>query len=120
MAGFIDEIDRLFEVLVREAWRRPPGRLGAPSPTPVQTVEVQLPVRRTAHSDISFTTEGQRLTVTVRQRAGVTAEGPESVAGATEEHSQQTFTLPPDTEPVGVEARFEDDTLRIRITLRKR
>lgn len=117
MSRFVDEIDRLFEELVHEAWRGShPAR--RQQPPPPSDVEFQLPVAGAGRSDITFTTEGGQLTVTVRQRATGDRE-PSGSPEDRETQSEQTYTFPAGTEPAAVEARFEGDSVRVRVSLRR-
>lgn len=118
---FVEEIDRLFEEMVRDRWthkRSAPARIRRPDET---HLEVSIPLLGDRPSDVAFAVEGQRLTVTLQCRQSRRAEG---AAGEMRtdrsERIERTFTLPEDADIGSVEARFEGDTLRVRIELHSR
>jgi HSP20 family molecular chaperone IbpA len=107
----IEEINRLFEQLVRDPWAGvpQPGLRLAPGE---RAYEVALPIPLGRQGDVSVAIEGGRLVVRA-QRAGGGGETPATIA-------EHVFTLPEDAEVTGLEAQFEDDTLRVRLRLRAR
>jgi HSP20 family molecular chaperone IbpA len=120
-SNLIDEVNRLFDELVHDPWRRPL----VPSPrqparAPVSDWAVEIPLQGVVRGDVSVTTEGGRLTVTVLRRTG--RRGKERGGSASmraEEHFRQSFVLPEGTVMRTVEASFEDGLLRIRVGLRR-
>lgn len=106
---FIEEIDRLFEQLVRDPWARPhrppPSRAGETE------LALALPVRTSERQDVSVAIEGHRLVVRTRHGAGDPAS-----SGATE----RIVALPADADVIGLEAQFENGTLHVRVRLRTR
>lgn len=119
---FIDDINRLFDELIYDPWRRPlPAATARPTALHGKHLEVEVPTRGAARDDIAVTTEGRRLTVVVtRQSARETSGGGTAVSARSEEQFEQSFVLPEGVELSGVEARFEPGLLRIRIGLRER
>jgi HSP20 family molecular chaperone IbpA len=119
--NLIDEVNRLFDELVHEPWRQP----FAPAPrqvavAPVSDWAVEIPLQGVERGDISVTTEGRRLTVTVSRRSARRARGRGSGRSVqAEEFFRQSFVLPEGTVMRAVEAAFEDDLLRIRVGLRR-
>jgi HSP20 family molecular chaperone IbpA len=118
---FIEEIDRLFEEMVRDPWTRT-----RPAPAHIRRsdathLEMSIPLLGGAPSDVAFVLEGQRLTVTLRRRQSrMASDEGEEVAADRSEQIERTFTLPEDTGIGSLEARFEGGMLRIRIELRNR
>lgn len=116
MTRFIDAIDRLFEELVHDVWRTPHSGY-QPRPEPDATLELQLPITSARCGDVAFVTEGQRLTITVRQTATDSLEASDSAREA-QGHLRQSIILPAGTEAGAIEVRFDADALRVRIHLR--
>lgn len=104
----IDEINRLFEQLVRDPWT---GAL--PRPARVQhgerLFEVALPVALGPRGDVAVAIEGRRLVVRAHRQAS--GGGPPATI------AEHVFSLPDDAEVVGLEAQFEGETLRVRVRL---
>lgn len=118
---FIEEIDRLFDEMVRDPWTRsPPASRGIRRPDETH-LEVQIPLLGGEPGNAVFAVEGHRLTVTVQRRRPKLAAGAEGeVSSDRSERIERTFNLPEDSEVGGVEARFEGNMLRVRIELRSR
>jgi len=118
---FVEEIDRLFEEMVRNPWARTrpaPAHVRRPDET---HLEVHIPLLGEEPSDVAFALEGRRLTVTLRRRRSRLATRTEGeMAADRSEEVQHTFTLPEDTDVGSLEARFEGSVLRVRIELRSR
>lgn len=118
---FIEEIDRLFEEMVRDPWTRQrpsPARITRPDET---HLEVSIPLLGGEPGDVAFVLEGRRLTVTLQRRRARRAAGRAGeVTADRSERVERTFTLPEDADIGSLEARFEGSTLRIRIELRSR
>jgi HSP20 family molecular chaperone IbpA len=120
MTALIDEINRLFDELVHDPWRRPQRPLSrVPSSQLGSTWEFTIPIHGVGRDDIAFSIENRQLTVTVHQHATerVTGSGG-AVTRAAEERFHQSFMLPEHAELATLEARFDGDVLRIRVTLR--
>ena len=114
----IDEINRLFDELIRDPWSqrfRPPRPRRMP---PGTGWEVEIPVHGARRDDIVFSVEGREVTVAVRRRTAHTAVGRSAdLARGQEEILRRSFALPEGSDLGAIEARFERDILRIRITL---
>ena len=107
----IDEIDRLFEQLVRDPWTGAPPSAGRARPGE-RVYEVALPVTVGRRGDVGVAIEGRRLVVRAqRPMAGEAA--PSTLA-------EHVFSLPEDADVTGLEAQFEGETLRVRVRLQPR
>jgi HSP20 family molecular chaperone IbpA len=119
--NLIDEVNRLFDELVHDPWRRSlvPSPRQVPR-APVSDWAVEIPLRGVERGDVSVTTEGGRLTVTVLRRTGRQGKGRGGRPPVrAEEHFRQSFALPEGTVMRTVEASFEDGLLRIRVGLQR-
>ncbi|HSQ00888.1 MAG TPA: Hsp20/alpha crystallin family protein [Candidatus Dormibacteraeota bacterium] len=105
----IDEINRLFEQLVRDPWARAPQRSPRTHVGEAQ-LEIALPVAPGQRDDISVAIEGRRLVVRVHHASG------HGAAPATSD--ERVITLPEDAEVAGLEAQFEGAALHVRVRLR--
>jgi HSP20 family molecular chaperone IbpA len=115
---FIDEIDRLFNELVRDPWRSP--RRGSPAAGSDRTdLEVAIPVEEHQAQDVCVAIEGDQLIVIVRhdqnERAVV---GAARVATGVEKSYRRSFAVPPGATLAAVETRLEPGALRIRVQMR--
>lgn len=116
----LDEIDRLFDQLVHDPWRRPAGHRARlqRAPKPRQDFEVEFPIPGPRPRDISIVIEGQRLTVTLHRRLVETAStAAANMRASQEERFQQTLLLPAEAAVTAIEARFEGEVLRLRVGL---
>ena len=104
----IDEINRLFEQLVRDPWARPPQRSARAHAGEAQ-LEIALPVAPGQRDDVSVAIEGRRLVVRAQHRPG--RGGPPATL------EERVITLPEDAEVSGLEAQFEGATLHVRVHL---
>jgi len=121
-SNFIDEVNRLFDELVHEPWRRslPASARQAPL-APASDWAVEIPLQDFDRGDVSVTTEGRRLTVTVLRKVARRATGSgEGRSTHAEDFFRQSFLLPEGAVMRAVEATFEDGMLRIRVGLRRR
>jgi HSP20 family molecular chaperone IbpA len=109
----IDQIDHLFEQLIREPWSRPlaPGERMRGE----HVLELTLPIGGCERGHMSVTVEGRQLNVALRRRCA-----PDESGAAQHEEQRQSFLLPEDADVSTLEARFEGDTLRVRVGLRPR
>ncbi len=122
LPSVLDEIDRLFDELVRRPWGVSGRRL-----VPAQLREVKdgwvvdVPVEGLRAADLKVEVHGRQLTVVGqrrneqrRQRQGRWTQTQEEVAW------YRTIPLPAEANPDDVEATVEDSTLTIHIGRRKR
>ena len=93
---------------MRDPWAGAPASVGRARPGE-RVFEVALPLALGQRGDVSVAIEGGRLVV----RAQRPSEG--GAAPAT--FAEHVFTLPEDADVSGLEARFEDGTLRVRVRL---
>ena len=107
----IDEIDRLFEQLVRDPWTGAPPSAGRVRPGE-RVYEVALPLTVGQRGDVGVAIEGRRLVV--RAQRPVAGEAAPSTL------SEHVFSLPEDADVTGLEALFEGETLRVRVRLQPR
>jgi HSP20 family molecular chaperone IbpA len=105
----IDEINRLFDELVREPWARP--RSTPRVPAEQTQLDIEMPISGGQLGDVSVAVEGRQLRVRASRRE--VARG-----GAGGGEIERVFTLPEHHEVSGVEARFEGDTLHVHVRLR--
>jgi HSP20 family molecular chaperone IbpA len=120
LPSLLDEIDRLFDELVRRPWEKV---LHQVAPADIRTVEdgwvIQLPVEGFAAGDLEVQLEGNRLTVLGRRTA---TRGPRASGqrGRTRRvvAVHRTLTLPSEADPSDIDASLEDDTLTIHIRKR--
>lgn len=118
-AKFIDEINRLFEEMVRTPWQ-PITATPKPQPKQLADWEVEIPLRGVDRGDISVSTEGRQLTVAVRRRATRHRSAPGTdVTTTAQEEFRQSFLLPAGADLRSVQIGLEDDVLRIRVGLKK-
>jgi HSP20 family molecular chaperone IbpA len=110
----IDAITRLFDEMVRDPWSRP----GRPAPPHGQGIplEVQVPVAGGQLGEVAVVRDGDRLTVRARVR-GTAGLAPDADMEEGRE-VERVVTVPAGTEVDGIEARFENEVLHVRITLR--
>jgi HSP20 family molecular chaperone IbpA len=118
---FHDEINRLFDELVRTPWRQPRRAQAETHPLPHGIGwEIQIPLEGVDRNDISVTTEGQQLVVRVRRRSQQTRmEGGTEVTTSAQEYFRQSFSLPEGMQLGGIETYFERGVLRLRVELHK-
>lgn len=114
---FIDEIDRLFDELVRDRWRAP--RPALPPPRADETeLEVAVPAEEQHAHDVSVSIDGGQLTVTVQHaQAGRAEVGGARLASAVERSFRRTFAVPAGASLRAVETRMAEGALRIRVRL---
>ena len=122
LPSVLDEIDRLFDELVRRPWGAAARHL-----TPVQLREVKdgwvvdLPVEGLRAADLKVEVAERQLTVSGQRRSGQ-----EQRQGGRSTHTQKevswyrTIPLPEDANPDAVEASVEGSTLSIHIGRRRR
>jgi HSP20 family molecular chaperone IbpA len=109
----VDAISRLFDEMVRDPWSRP-VRPAAPRVRGGDSaLEIQVPIAGAQLGEVSVAREQGRLVV----RARVPIAGAERAADAART-IERVVTVPADTEVSGIEARFEDEVLRVRVNLR--
>jgi HSP20 family protein len=122
LPSVLDEIDRLFDELVRRPW----GATARPLvPAHVkETTEgwtIDLPVEGLRSADIQIKVQGRQLTVAGRRHSAQARRQSRGWAHTREEESwYRTIPLPADANPEDIEATVEGPTLSIRIGRRKK
>jgi HSP20 family molecular chaperone IbpA len=117
----IDEINRLFDELIRRPWGAAPRQL---SPAAIRDVDdgwiVEIPVEGMGAEDLKVEVHGRRLTVLGRRRSE--HERRYGAAGWTrsqQEHTlRQTVTLPAEADPEDLEVRIEGAHLTVHVRRR--
>jgi len=117
----VEEIDRLFDELVRRPWSTP--RPAAPAA--IKAVEdgwlIEVPVDGLLATDIEVELHGRRLTIFGARRT----EQQQRQGGRTTARTRhavslfRTITLPAEVGPEDVEARVEDATLFVHVRKRE-
>ena len=122
LPSVLDEINRLFDELVRRPWGAAPRQL-----VPVQLREVKdgwivdLPTEGLGAADLKVEVHDRRLTVSGQRRGGEKKREGKGWTQTREEVSwYRTVPLPVDANPDDVEASVEGSTLSIHIGRRKR
>jgi HSP20 family protein len=120
LPSVLDELDRLFDELIRRPWGATVRQL---VPTEFREVKdgwiVELPVEGLEAADLQVEVQGRRLTVSGQHRRQ--QEGRHTAVGwsRTEDVSlHRTITLPPAADPDDIEAKIEGSTLTIHIRRR--
>lgn len=122
LPSVLDEINRLFDELVRRPWGAASRQL-----VPVQLREVKdgwivdLPVEGLRAADLKVEVQDRQLTVSGQRSSGQKRRQGEGWAQTREQVSwYRTVPLPVDANPDDVEASVEGSTLSIHIGRRKR
>ncbi|MFQ5665450.1 MAG: Hsp20/alpha crystallin family protein [Candidatus Binatia bacterium] len=118
LPSVLDELDRLFDELVRRPWGAASRQL---VPAEFREVEdrwvVELPVEGMRAADLRVDVQGRRLTVTGHRRRTHAQRGGAALWTRTQQETMlhRTLTLPHDADPDDIEAKIEGDTLFIYI-----
>ena len=120
LPSVVEEIDRLFDELVRRPW----SRLRTEAPTAIKTVDdgwlVEVPIDGLEASDLEVELHGRRLTVSGTRRNEHEQRGGRGRVRAREAVSLfRTITLPAEVAPEDIDARVEDTTLVIHVRKRE-
>jgi HSP20 family protein len=121
LPSVIDEIDRLFEELVRRPWGSVARQV---VPVEMREVEdgwmVKLPVEGLTPTDLQVHVQGNQLTISGHRRR---AEERRGKTGWTQTQREVTFqravALPAGADPENIDARIENSTLCIHIRRRQ-
>lgn len=121
LPSVVEEIDRLFDELVRRPW----STLRPASPAAVKAVEdgwlIEVPIDGLQAADIEVELRGRRLTIVGARRS----EHQQRHGGRTTARTRQsvslfrTITLPAEVGPEDIEARVEDATLIVHVRKRE-
>ncbi len=118
LPSVVDEINRLFDELIRRPWGGAPRQL---SPAAIRDVNdgwlVEIPVEGMRAEDLKVEVQGRRLTVLGHRRSEQEQRhGTSSWSRSQREYTlRQTVTLPAEAEPEGLEARIEGAHLTVHI-----
>jgi HSP20 family molecular chaperone IbpA len=123
LPSVVDEIDRLFDELIRRPWGGASRQL---VPATVREVEdgwiVEVPVEGLSANDLNVEVHHQQITVSGHRRSKREhRRGETGWTSAQQETSlYRTIPLPTDADPDTVEAKIEGSTLALHIRRRRR
>ncbi len=122
LPSVLDELDRLFDELIRRPWGAASRQL-----VPLQFREVkdgwvvELPVEGLRAADLKIEVHGRQLTVSGHRRSEQERrQGARFTQTQQEVTLQRTIALPEEANPDDVEAAVEGSTLSIHVGRRKR
>ncbi len=122
LPSVLDEIERLFDELIRRPWGSARREL---VPAEIHEVEdgwrVDIPVEGMQAADLKVEVHGRRLTITgQRSRQHERREGQTAWTRTRQEISfQRTITLPAGADPDDIDAKIEGSKLAIHIGRRR-
>jgi HSP20 family protein len=122
LPSVLDEIDRLFDELVRRPWGRAARQL---VPAELHEVEdgwvVEIPVEGLQAADLKIGVSGRQLTVSGRrQRHREERQRGSGWSHSTQEISfERTIPLPAEADPDTIDAKIEGATLSIHVRKRR-
>jgi HSP20 family protein len=121
LPSVLDEIDRLFDELVRRPWG-----MSARQVVPAEVHEVKdgwmvkLPVEGLTAADLQLHVQGDRLTISGHRRRARERRGETSGTQTQQEIAiHRTIPLPAGADPESIDAKIEDSTLTIHIRRRQ-
>ena len=120
LPSVIDEINRLFDELIRRPW----GIVPQVSPAAIREVAdgwiVEIPVEGLRAEDLKVEVHGRRLTIVGHRRGEQERRhGPAGWTRSQHEHTlRQTVTLPAAVDPEDLEVRIEGSQLTVHIRRR--
>lgn len=119
--SLMDEIDRLFDELVRQPWNMPPSRAAAALRPVEDGWIVEVPIDGLQAEDVEVELHGRQLTIRGARRtehrrwhAGRLAARERSTVALL-----RTLTLPADVRPEDVEAQVRGTTLYVHVRKRE-
>ncbi len=119
MTRFIDDVNRMFDELLRTPWRESRPTVRHPGPAgPASVWELDVPAPSADPDHIGVVVHGDTVTVTLGGRE--TADEREHAVHVASERYQerrQSFQLPRGARVESIEAHIEDHTLRLRLRL---
>jgi len=122
VSRFHDDINRVFDQLLGDPWRRKPALIVQPDRSSTDSIwEVIIPIANSHPDEIAIAIHGRRVTVDLAAatRQSTAAEGSKLTTDRYEER-RESFALPEGTTVESFEAKFEEQHLRLRIRLRPR
>jgi HSP20 family molecular chaperone IbpA len=114
--ALIDDINRLFDELVRSPWSRQPTRPGPPLREETY-LDLEMPGAGGPLGNVSVALHGRQLVVRARGRS-IGGEDAGDAAGARE--IERTFILPEEAEVSAIEAWGSGEVLHVRVRLHNR
>lgn len=120
MSRFLDDVNRLFDEVLRTPWSLQRPRLRSMGPTgPGSVWEVEIPTDHFDPEDVSVTLQGTRISVTLGGRTFAPAGAGMAHLGSDRyEERRQSYALPAGTHVDGFEVQFEAQQVRVRVRLR--
>ena len=120
LPSVLDEIDRLFDELIRQPW----GSNRELVPAEVREIEdgwlVKLRVEGLTAADLQVHVRGTQLTISGQRREARERRGKASWTQTQQEITfHRTIALPAGADPDNIDAKVEDSTLSIHIRRRK-
>ena len=121
LPSLVDEINRLFDELIRRPWGVAARQL---SPAAIRDVEdgwvVEIPVEGMRAEDLTVEVHGRRLTVLGHRRSDQERRhGTSEWTRSQREHTlRQTVTLPAEADPEDLEVRIDGAQLTVHIRRR--
>jgi HSP20 family molecular chaperone IbpA len=118
LPSVVDQINRLFDELIRRPWGVLPRQV---SPAAIRAVEdgwiVEIPVEGLRAEDLKVEVHGRRLTILGHHRSEQERRhGPSGWSRSQQEHTMhQTVTLPAEADPEDLEVRIEGAQLTVHI-----
>ncbi len=122
LPSVLEEIDRLFDELVRRPWGTPRREV---VPVEMREVEdgwhIELPVEGMRAADLKVEAHGRRLTITGKRRQEKEARHGRTGWMRTQQEVafQRTLTMPRDIDQDEIEAKIEGPVLTIHIRRRR-
>jgi len=122
LPSVVDEINRLFDELIRRPWGAGPRQL---SPAAIRDVDdgwlVEIPVEGMRAEDLKVEVLGRRLSIIGhRHSEEERRHGTSGWSRSQREHTlNQTVTLPGEADPEDLEARIEGAHLTVHIRRRR-
>jgi HSP20 family molecular chaperone IbpA len=117
LVTLVDDINRLFDELVRDPWSRARvTRVGAPPARPETEVDLEMPIAGGQLSDVSVSLQGRQLIVRAQRRPLVAGAADETTGSA--EELERRLVLPETAEVSAIEARVTGEVLHVRVYLR--
>ena len=116
LPSLVDEIDRLFDELIRRPWSR---ALHQVAPFDIRAVDdgwiIELPVEGLEADDLEVHVQGRRLTVTGQRTTRQEGRPRRAMQTHREVSLHRTFSLPIDAEPEDIDTSVEGATLTIHV-----
>jgi HSP20 family molecular chaperone IbpA len=116
-ARLLREVNRLFDELIHDPWRRMfPAAGAARGGCGDAALVLEIPLQGNQLASIALSAEGRRMTVVLATAGSGSGESP----GQDAQEYRQAFDLPEGAMPKGFEARLEGGVLRLRVELQRR